>query len=380
MSRNRISLLGVSTILFLAFGTLHAVTSYDSNAPSAPTNVKAVGYTSYQPRVVVSWNQALDNIGVTRYNIYRNGTFLFSPSGVGVAYTDFNVTASTTYIYSVQAGDGDGNNGPQSDSVAILVAEGEVSKIVSAPSATSDSSTGTSIQQVTSTYTNTSINDTTPQVNHPENIGMTAYEDKLVITWKNPSGNTFRSVRVIKKDSSYPISATNGKVICDSLTLMQCIDKDVVSNKTYYYGVYAVDQSYMASKLILVSGSPLEKKEVVKEVVSTLQKNSAQTNSVVVASSPLVTTTGKTYFTKTLNVGSTGDEVVILQKLLNSKGFVIAKVGPGSPGNETATFGNATIRALQAYQCSKKIVCEGTPASTGYGTVGKTTRMYLNKE
>jgi hypothetical protein len=70
---------------------------------------------------------------------------------------------------------------------------------------------------------------------------------------------------------------------------------------------------------------------------------------------------------------------MMLQKFLNTHGFVIASTGPGSPGNETTLFGRATQTALQKYQCSKKIVCDGTSSSTGYGMVGKTTRGYLNR-
>ena len=81
-----------------------------------------------------------------------------------------------------------------------------------------------------------------------------------------------------------------------------------------------------------------------------------------------------------MKVRSTGQEVLLLQKFLNTNGFVIAQTGPGSPGNETITFGRATQTALQKYQCSKKIVCDGTPLSTGYGMVGKTTRLNLNKD
>ncbi|MBP7967031.1 peptidoglycan-binding protein [Candidatus Woesebacteria bacterium] len=63
---------------------------------------------------------------------------------------------------------------------------------------------------------------------------------------------------------------------------------------------------------------------------------------------------------KTITVGSKGEEVRQLQKLLNTSGFKVATVGAGSPGNETTTFGAATRAALIRYQIAKKIPATGT--------------------
>lgn len=373
MSRNRITLFIVGTTFFLTF--VNASASLSDGFPTAPTNIKAVAHASYQPQVVLTWNQAMDNVGITRYNIYRNGTFLFSPKGVGVTYTDYDIVPGQLYTYAVQAGDGDGNNSPQSDTIEIVANEGAISKITIAQEVTSSAETTSSVQQVTTVYDNISAQVGLVQLNHPESVGMVAYDNQLLITWKNPIGNQFKSVRVIKKESSYPISNTDGKVICDSLLVTQCVDRDVVVGKVYHYGVYAVDQSYRASQLVTVSGSLIEK----KVSVTALQKSVATTASVI-SVVPATSSAGTSFFTKTLSVGSSGQEVLLLQKFLNNSGFLIVPSGPGSKGNETTFFGNATQKALQAYQCSKKIVCEGTPLSTGYGLVGKTTRMNLNKE
>jgi peptidoglycan hydrolase-like protein with peptidoglycan-binding domain len=70
---------------------------------------------------------------------------------------------------------------------------------------------------------------------------------------------------------------------------------------------------------------------------------------------------------KTLTVGSKGEDVRQLQKLLNASGFKIAVVGAGSPGKETTTFGQATRAALVKYQIAK-----GIPATGTYIVVGTT--------
>ena len=75
-------------------------------------------------------------------------------------------------------------------------------------------------------------------------------------------------------------------------------------------------------------------------------------------------------FTRNLTVGSTGSDVKALQIWLNAHGFIVAKSGSGSSGNETTKFGNATKAALAKWQASVGI----SPAS---GYFGVKTRSYL---
>jgi peptidoglycan hydrolase-like protein with peptidoglycan-binding domain len=75
-------------------------------------------------------------------------------------------------------------------------------------------------------------------------------------------------------------------------------------------------------------------------------------------------------FTRDLKIGMTGEDVKELQKYLNNKGFILLLTGqPGSPGNETTMFGNATQNALIKFQQSI-----GLPA---YGYFGPMTRAIL---
>src|SRR3989338_1194728 len=81
---------------------------------------------------------------------------------------------------------------------------------------------------------------------------------------------------------------------------------------------------------------------------------------------------------RTLAYGDTGEEVTLLQKILNAIGKTIAPSGPGSPGNETTYFGSLTASAVKAFQCEKGIVCDGDSFGTGFGIVGQKTRLFLN--
>ncbi|MEN9852372.1 MAG: trimeric autotransporter adhesin [Candidatus Parcubacteria bacterium] len=78
-------------------------------------------------------------------------------------------------------------------------------------------------------------------------------------------------------------------------------------------------------------------------------------------------------FTKTLKRGSTGAEVMNLQKVLNlDTATQVAASGAGSAGNETMTFGPATYAAVVKFQALKSV----SPTS---GLVGPLTRAELNK-
>ncbi len=78
-----------------------------------------------------------------------------------------------------------------------------------------------------------------------------------------------------------------------------------------------------------------------------------------------------------LSFGMVDPQVLILQKLLNTKGFPITDSGPGSPGNETNKFGSLTRAAVRKFQCAQNITCSGDEYSTGYGYVGNRTRIAL---
>ena len=55
----------------------------------------------------LTWNAASDNVGVTGYNVFRNGTQV--GTSTSTSYTDSGLTASTAYSYTVKARDAAGN-------------------------------------------------------------------------------------------------------------------------------------------------------------------------------------------------------------------------------------------------------------------------------
>ena len=80
----------------------------DTTPPTAPGNL--AGSASAPTTVDLTWSASTDAVGVTGYDVLRNG----SPIGTttSLAYTDTAAAASTTYTYGVRARDAAGNVSP----------------------------------------------------------------------------------------------------------------------------------------------------------------------------------------------------------------------------------------------------------------------------
>jgi hypothetical protein len=86
----------------------------DATAPSTPQNLAAVAVGASQ--VNLSWSASTDNVGVTGYRVFRNGTQVGTPAGL--TFQDVNLAPSTTYSYTVAAVDAAGNVSPPSGAVS----------------------------------------------------------------------------------------------------------------------------------------------------------------------------------------------------------------------------------------------------------------------
>jgi chitodextrinase len=82
----------------------------DTQAPTTPTNLSASAISSSQ--INLAWTASTDNVGVTGYRIYRNGTQINTTSNT--SYQDTGLSPSTTYSYTVAAYDAAGNVSGQS--------------------------------------------------------------------------------------------------------------------------------------------------------------------------------------------------------------------------------------------------------------------------
>ena len=113
-----------------ASATTLASSSTDTTPPSIPTGLVATPVSASQ--INFSWTASTDNVGVTGYTVYRNGTSIASPATN--SFSDTGLVASTAYTYTVSAHDAVGNTSAPSGSVsATTLATGSVPNPVSVP-------------------------------------------------------------------------------------------------------------------------------------------------------------------------------------------------------------------------------------------------------
>ncbi|WP_371320647.1 PQQ-dependent sugar dehydrogenase [Saccharothrix yanglingensis] len=89
----------------------------DTVPPTTPTGVTA---TASGTTVAVRWSPATDNVGVTGYEILRDGTQVGSTTGAATtSFTDSGLAANTRYEYRVRARDAQANRSTPSAPVTV---------------------------------------------------------------------------------------------------------------------------------------------------------------------------------------------------------------------------------------------------------------------
>jgi chitodextrinase len=77
----------------------------DTSPPTAPSGLAASGVT--QTSVTLTWTASTDNVGVTGYDVYRNGTKM--ASATGTTSSQSGLACGTSYTFGVDAYDAAGN-------------------------------------------------------------------------------------------------------------------------------------------------------------------------------------------------------------------------------------------------------------------------------
>ncbi len=136
----RLEVFGGSGAQALEFEVYGTVATGDTQAPSVPTNLNATAVSSSQ--IDLTWTASNDNVGVTGYTIFRNGSPIV-PNVTTTTFQDTGLNSSTPYTYTVLAFDAAGNNSPQSaaDSATTLAQSGNIFYI--APTGSDTTGTGT---------------------------------------------------------------------------------------------------------------------------------------------------------------------------------------------------------------------------------------------
>ena len=87
----------------------------DTQAPSAPSSLSSSNVTTSS--VTLSWSASSDNVGVTGYRIYQNGSSIGTVTGTSSNIT--SLTAGTTYSFYIRAYDAAGNTSGNSNSINV---------------------------------------------------------------------------------------------------------------------------------------------------------------------------------------------------------------------------------------------------------------------
>ncbi|MCC3371908.1 fibronectin type III domain-containing protein [Cohnella sp. REN36] len=90
-------------------------TVQDDEAPTAPAGLTLAGQTDTS--VSLSWTASTDNVGVSVYDIYRDGTLTRSVPAASTTAEVVGLTPNTTYVFTVKAKDAAGNASPASNAL-----------------------------------------------------------------------------------------------------------------------------------------------------------------------------------------------------------------------------------------------------------------------
>ncbi len=81
----------------------------DTAAPTWASGSSLTTSNVTQSGLTLTWSTATDNVGVTGYKVYQNGTVLDTVYGSTLTYDVTGLSAGTQYTFTVQAGDAAGN-------------------------------------------------------------------------------------------------------------------------------------------------------------------------------------------------------------------------------------------------------------------------------
>jgi chitodextrinase len=129
----------------------------DTTAPSTPAGVTANAVSA--SRINLSWITSTDNVGVTGYRVFRNGSLLVTLGNV-TTYANTGLAASTTYNYAIRA----------------LDAAGNVSSLSATASATTQAAADTVAPSIPAGLTANAVS--TSQIN----LGWSASTDNVAVT------------------------------------------------------------------------------------------------------------------------------------------------------------------------------------------------------
>jgi endonuclease I/chitodextrinase len=176
----------------------------DSEAPTTPANVSLNNITT--TTINASWDASTDNVGVTKYEVYVDGSLHGNTSNTSYIVTNLN--SGTNYSITVLAKDIASNQSAQSDSLIGTTLTDTTAPTVPS-NVTITNETGTSFKVNWSTST-----DDSSVTSYDVFLDGTLHGTSTTLTYTaiGLNSNTTYSVRVLAKDSANNISAQSAAI------------------------------------------------------------------------------------------------------------------------------------------------------------------------
>jgi chitodextrinase len=163
----------------------------DTTPPSAPTGLSSPSHTSSS--VSLSWTAATDNVGVTGYQVLRNGAQV--GTSTSTSYTDSGLAASTSYSYTVKATDAAGNVSAASSALSVTTSAGTSTNVALNKPATASSTENSTFPASNAVDGNASTR-WSSAFSDPQwlrvDLGQTYAISRVTLTWEAAYGKAYQ--------------------------------------------------------------------------------------------------------------------------------------------------------------------------------------------
>ncbi|MEU1837664.1 CBM96 family carbohydrate-binding protein [Micromonospora chersina] len=304
----------------------------DTLAPTAPPNLRVTGVTP--GAVGLAWDASTDNVGVARYQVFRDGSLLAETSS-GRTFVDDTVGAArTSYTYLVTAVDAVGNVSAPSDPVTVTTA------------------------------------DANPPTTPANLVASAIGPNRVVLSWE-PATDDFgvAGYRVYRDGTA--LATTTGTAFTDATAL---------SETSYSYTVSAFDGSGNSSNPSTPALATTPMAAPVVAVADSYVKASSPTSNY--GSTPVVRVDGDPATNAYLKFTVSGPSGAVLRARLriwvaaaSSSGFVVRPVADSSWSegavnwNNAPAIGSGSVAASGRTTSGTWVTVDVTPLVDGNGTV-----------
>lgn len=227
----------------------------DSNStdlpPSAPKALRLLAVTAQN--ALLSWDASTDDVGLSRYEIRRDGIAISTTTASNLEFEDTNLKANTYYTYTVRAIDIAGHRSNFSNSLIVKTAAAG-STASSSKSSTPSSSGMSSSLAVTSASSSSHNSSGAPSSASSASNSSVAANGNLRVTWNIPSQRENGTYLELEEISGYEIrykpsnSSSYISEIISSNTTTQLVRPDFTSNTIVL--IAAIDTNGLYSRFI----------------------------------------------------------------------------------------------------------------------------------